>query len=519
MSCANSSTASNPTPPVSQSGSSYQFGSLKYNDAVLCTFTNTPIFNQIVGTVYSDANHDNEQNGSEAGPGNGFYVKIAGSSNGVCTAPASQAVAVTASTGAYAIPNLPQGKYCVILDDNATTSDITPTLPTGWLGTENASGVLQVYVPAGATPLPQVFGIYNGARLTGTVFGDTGVGSGTPNNGSKDGAESGVNAVVVTARSGGNPVASATTTGDGSFTLWFPVGVTGAVDLAPTIPSGYLATGGGVGTTSGTFRRPNLSFTPVAGQTYTGVAFGLAVPSTFAPNGAQTAQAGMSVSYAHTFTAGSGGSVAFALATSSTPANAGWNAVLYQDTSCNAEMDAGEPLVSGPITVKAGEQVCLLVKQFVPAGIDFGAMGTATVTATFTYTNASPALSATLPVTDVTTAGEPQALSLKKQVTNVTKGGNIATSISASPGDVLLYTLTAQNNGATALTTLVINDATPAYTSFVSASCPATLPAGVTGCTLTQPAAGQPGAVQWSFAGALGGNGQVVVTYQVKLSQ
>ena len=150
--------------------------------------------------------------------------------------------------------------------------------------------------------------------------------------------------------------------------------------------------------------------------------------------------------------------------------------------------------LTAAITVTAGQQVCLLVKEFVPAGIGYSAEGVATVTATFTYTNASPALSSTLTVSDTTTAGEPTALSLKKQVTNVTKGGTISTTISASPGDVLLYTLTGQNNGSGSLTTLVINDATPAYTTFVNAACPGSLPTGITSCTLSQPTSGQSGA-------------------------
>ena len=125
--------------------------------------------------------------------------------------------------------------------------------------------------------------------------------------------------------------------------------------------------------------------------------------------------------------------------------------MLYRDSNCSASLDTAEALVATPITVTAGQQVCLIVKQFVPAGIALGASNIATVTAAFTFTNASPALNATLSVTDVTTSGEPQALSLKKMVSNVTRGGSAGTSVTASPGEVLQYTLTAQNNGSTTL--------------------------------------------------------------------
>jgi hypothetical protein len=46
------------------------------------------------------------------------------------------------------------------------------------------------------------------------------------------------------------------------------------------------------------------------------------------------------------------------------------------------------------------------------------------------------------------------------------------------------------------------------------------LPAGVTACAITtQPAAGAPGSLQWTFAGTLAAGAQLAVTYQVKLSQ
>jgi uncharacterized repeat protein (TIGR01451 family) len=93
-----------------------------------------------------------------------------------------------------------------------------------------------------------------------------------------------------------------------------------------------------------------------------------------------------------------------------------------------------------------------------------------------------------------------------------------ATAVSANPGDALQYTLTATNNGAQSLTTLVINDATPAFTTFVSAACPATLPAGITACSVsTEPAVGASGALQWTFTGSLAASGSLAVTYQVKI--
>jgi uncharacterized repeat protein (TIGR01451 family) len=526
LTCTNANSGSSTAMPTNQAVTSYTFQSLQYGDAVLCTFTNTPILYTITGSVYSDANHNGAQDqGVEGGLGiAGVYVKVVPTSGGACAGPATQVVAPDATTGSYSITNLAQGTYCVVLDTNNTLSDITPGVPAGWLATQNASGLLQATITATVPiPPPSNFGLFNGSRLAGTVFSDTGVGSGIPNNGIKDGTEAGLGGVTVTASSGASAVATATTAGDGTFTLWVPASATGTVSVVPTLPSSYLATGGSAGTTtsaSGSYVRPNVTYSPAPGQSYSGVTFGAAVPSTFGPNGAETGQPGTVVFYAHTFTAGSGGSVSFALAQSANPSSPAWSAVLYRDLTCSASMDAADTLVSGAITVTAGQQVCLVVKQFIPAGASYGSSNSATITASFTYTNASPGLSATFVASDVTTVGAPSALALKKLVSNVTRGGSTSTSVTATPGEVLQYTLTAQNNGSSALNTLVINDTTPAFTTFVSAACPGTLPSGITGCTVsTQPGAGAAGSLQWTFTGALGAGTQLAVSYQVKLSQ
>lgn len=522
LTCTNTNGGSSTQLPSNLPVTTYNFTNLQYGDAVLCTFTNTTLSNRVSGTVYSDANHNGSQDGTESGTGvSGLYVKLAPSSGGTCGTPVNQSAAVDPVTGAYTIVNPAAGTWCVILDTNNSTSDVAPALPAGWLGTENASGITQLTVVASKTPLSQDFGLFNGSRLTGTVFADTGVGTGgIPNNGVKDGTEAGFGSVSVVASSGGSAVASATTAGDGSFTLWVPASVSASVTITPTTPNGYQPTSGSAGTTGGTYTRPALSYTPVAGTVYGNVGFGLAPPSSLAPNGAQTAQPDSAVFYAHTFVAGTGGQVTFALSGAASPANSGWNAVLYQDSNCNGALDSGEPMLGSALTVTAGQQVCVIVKQFVPAGITAGAQNTETLTASFTYTNANPALSATLTVTDVTTGGEPNALALKKLVANVTKASGTSTSVNAAPGDVLQYTLTAQNNGATPLSTLVINDATPAFTTYTSAACPGTLPSGITACSVsTQPAVGGAGGLQWTFTGTLAAGAQVAVTYQVKVSQ
>ncbi len=479
----------------------------------------------VSGTVYRDANHNANFEGGETGVGGTRFVKLAPRTGSTCSSPATASASVNAATGAYRLPAVAQGNYCLILDDNATLSDISPALPAGTIGTENGGGIIQFSVTP-IVPSPQDFGFYTGSRFSGVVFADTGAGSGSPNNGIRDGTEPGLSGVSVRATSGATTLDSGVTAADGSYLLWLPASASGIVVITPSAPSGYLATGGLAGTSGGSYTRPSVSVTPVAGQSSSGVNFGLVPPNRLSPNGAQTAQPGNPVFYAHVFQAGSGGQVTFSLVNSATPVAPAWSQVLYRDSNCNGVLDPAEAAVSAAVTVTAGQSLCLIVKQFVPTGAVQGAQNTSTLTAAFSYSGAAPALAASQSVTDITTIGQAGALVLSKLVSNLTPAPPItaptppATSVDASPGHTLQYTLNAVNNGTESLLTLIISDATPAFTTYVSASCPASLPAGVTACAVSvQPAVGGQGGLQWTFGGTFAPGAQLVVSYQVKVNQ
>jgi Surface adhesin CshA non-repetitive domain 2 len=529
LTCVNTSTTASTTVlPTNIPGASYTIASLQYGDAVNCMFSNAPIFSAVAGAVYIDANHNVSQDAGEAGMGvSGLYVKLAPSSGGGCSGPATAAAAVNSVSGDYSLPNVAPGSYCLILDNNSTLSDITAAIPPGWIGVQNSTGVIPLTVVNAPPATPQNFGLYHGSRLTGNVFADTGVGAGgTANNGVQDGSEIGIADVTVNAVQGAAVVTSVGTGGNGSYTLWVPSSVTGAVIITPAAPSGDLATGGSAGTSGGSYSRPSVSYTPVAGQSYSAVNFGLVPPNTLTPNGAQSALPGTVVFYDHTLQAGSVGQVTFNLTNTSIPTAPAWSQVLYQDSNCSGVLDAAEPQISLPVSVTAGQKLCLIVKQFVPAGAALGAQNSVTLGAAFTYNGASPALSRTLTASDITSVGAPGELALTKLVSNLTQGSAAATAVSAMPSDILQYTLTAVNNGtqalnATAIKPLLISDATPAFTTYLggSALCPVTLPAGLICTAVSAPGASAPGALQWTFTGALAPSAQFSVTYQVRVDQ
>jgi uncharacterized repeat protein (TIGR01451 family) len=149
------------------------------------------------------------------------------------------------------------------------------------------------------------------------------------------------------------------------------------------------------------------------------------------------------------------------------------------------------------------------MKVTIPSGAPFNATDSTTVTANFTYTNASPALSASYSVNDLTTVGTGAnaGLRLEKAVDKTT----------ALPGANLTYTITFTNDSTSPISNLKVNDSTPSYTSFVSASCGSPLPANLGGCSITAPSAGQTGNIQWTFTGTLAPSQAGTVSFVVKI--
>jgi len=122
--------------------------------------------------------------------------------------------------------------------------------------------------------------------------------------------------------------------------------------------------------------------------------------------------------------------------------------------------------------------------------------------------NAVPALGSSASASDVTTVlGAGNGLVILKSV-------DLAT---AKPGDILTYTILYTNNGPSPLSSIVIRDATPAFTVFQSAACGA-LGTGLSGCGLSsQPSVGGTGPVVWTMAGTLAPGASGSVSYQVRV--
>lgn len=389
--------------------------------------------------------------------------------------------------------------------------------------------------------------------VNGRVFNDSGVGSGVPNDGLTNGAEAGIGSVAmrltdcVTTSLG-----SAATDGRGRYSLDVPFAMTPGARLCveERTPAGFLSTGASVGTV----QLPAGSPVSSGGKSYTytrtdpadriaftwdntarsELNFGDVAFNTFSPDGARSGPPGSTATYAHTFVAQTGGAVSFEIAGPvATPAISGWSGKVFADAGCTGTLQGGAQVLyppSVPVTVAAGQRVCVVMQEFIPANAQNGNSSNSPVRANFTFTNAAPSLSASYTVHDITTVSS-SALELKKEVRNVTQSGAFGLSNQAKSGETLEYRIAYTNNGITPIGDLTVSDTTPAYTAFVGAAAGAT-PAALTACAKTTPAnprpaplvrceqvqpAGGSGWLNWKFSGSLppGATGEVL--FQVKV--
>jgi uncharacterized repeat protein (TIGR01451 family) len=463
----------------------------------------------VSGFGYEDLNHDLQRDGVEDGIGSALFIKLVPTSS---PGSAQSVASVDPGTGAWIMPIVAAGNYTLVLDDNNVVTDVTPTHPAGWIGTE---------VPTGLRPLTVAavdvsnldFGLWHGGRAEGFVFDDDGTGGGTANDGARQGGEAalaGIRVRLASTACAGGACDSTLTDGAGSYVLWIPHAASGiAAEVREVNASGWISTGGAAGTTGGSYARPAdaVSFTPVSGNVYTGVRFGDVAPNQLVPPSMLSGPEGSVVFHPHTFVAGSAGDVTFGVAQSPAPPIPGWGVQLYRDLDCDGVVDAGEPVIAGPQGVTASQTWCLVVRHSIPAGAPGGAFEQVTLSASMSYTAAVPPLSTVVQLDDRTTVIDAGTLRIVKSVSTGT----------VLPGGLITYTITYTNLGPAPVSAIEIQDMVPGYTMFQSAGCGG-LGSGLSACGVTtQPSPNGTGPVRWTLTGSLDPGATGSVTFQVRV--
>ncbi|MBK9186731.1 MAG: hypothetical protein IPM78_10880 [Moraxellaceae bacterium] len=219
--------------------------------------------------------------------------------------------------------------------------------------------------------------------------------------------------------------------------------------------------------------------------------------------GSQTIAAGTTASYSHQFISGTEGLVTFSTAQAPTPALT-WTSLVYIDTNCNALLDGGDTQVTAPVAVVADQVVCLLQKVQSPSTAANGSQDVSTISASFAFT--APSAITRLYNQNDTTIIMDSGLVLVKKVRGVSSCPStiadvnpFVTNNQALPNSLIEYQITYSNPSSGVVSNVEINDMTPSFTTFRSASCQVT-PSSVLCSVGTSPTVGNTGAISWILA-------------------
>lgn len=200
---------------------------------------------------------------------------------------------------------------------------------------------------------------------------------------------------------------------------------------------------------------------------------------------------------------------------------AGWSSAVYWDANGSGTFDVGDQPLADLSTsggLAPGATVRLFVQVFAPVGAPLGQLNTTTVSATTSNLAFTDPVPAVVQATDGTTVINGQLTITKTQALDADCNGiedaafsSLNLTTGAIPGACIRYEITVTNIGSTPVTSVVIDDATPANTTSSNAAA-----ASTTVGSITVPANGTAGVITANI-GVLGPGQSAVIRFSVRI--
>lgn len=203
------------------------------------------------------------------------------------------------------------------------------------------------------------------------------------------------------------------------------------------------------------------------------------------PNNQSQILPGGTVIYTHTLSnQGNATKTNIALTHTDNQDTDGWASDLYEDSDNDGVLSAGDARISTVASLAAGADKLLFVKVYAPATAPMGTENLTTLTATW------DSGASTTAAEDLTTTNRTDVQITKEQAMDANCDGTPETvfsvnSFAVEPGECVIYQLTAINTGVETMNNVRIQDATPAYTHFITAGSLPTLSQGTLATPIT----------------------------------
>ncbi|WP_353512013.1 hypothetical protein [Thermus sp. LT1-2-5] len=433
----------------------------------------------VVGfTLSGQVYHDREPNGLKApaedwSDGATVWVKLF---SGTTLVAAAQ---VDPGSGTFSLQGVAPGSYTLVLDNNNSAGDTTPTPPSGWLFVNPATGSFSVNVSGDTTGL--LFGLFRGFVVEGRVFRDDGLGGGTANDAQQNGAEPGLGNVEVRATDGSN-TRSTLTDGSGYYRLYIPASW-GSVTLSHPLRPATGWNDGAAATKVASWQDATAPASPGAtaslgqAQSLSGQTllrnFGVVRDGRLYPDGSGQTSSPGTYTFRHWYAPGTLGTLT--LSAGNTPR---YTYQVRLDLNCDGAFGPGEDWQALPYTLSVGSawpreadgslKACPLeVRALVPAGEPAGAVDLFLLRSALAWSGNAGVVGADgLTDTLQVTGGE---VRLTKRVRNVSQNTPFGTTAQGKPGEVLEYCIAYQNLGTSPVSAFLLTDPAPFFTDPLTA--------------------------------------------------
>ena len=315
--------------------------------------------------------------------------------------------------------------------------------------------------------------VFDEQQISGTVFEDNGVGGAIAFDGSQGGTEQGLVSRVIAIIDDGSGVllASTVSASDGTYVLDIPGSAIGqVVRLTTSTGINHRGVSEAPGALPGLVNISDFDdqviFTPAKYDVYTDASFGQLDGPSLSTDRMVTISPGGTTRLSHIYTSTSDATVSFATSVSAETPAGSYVLSLYRDTDCSGGLNAGEPVLSGPVAASVGNDICIIVVTAVASGVAAGGSIIYDVTAQTDLPGITLVLNDQN--TDQITIDENGLLILVKQVCNITTsicdpldGTGFAIGNTGAPGDILQYRITFTVNGPDSIEDIDLLDITP----------------------------------------------------------
>lgn len=470
---------------------------------------NPDLGGNVSGYVFNDINHNGSKDGGEEGIEN-VTIVLHNITNNDCE------TQKTDENGYFLFDNILMSRFNLVESANETLPiafNCPPNEedPEGYISVdENTKPV--VFNELNASYL--TFANYKGYKIEGKTFIDNGLGSYQAHNGVQDGSEKDLSKIKVEVLSGNNVIDTEYSKGGGEFEFWIPDNYN-SIKVRTEEKLDFKNVSSNVGNTGGNIvNYKEIVLNNVEGKK-SGIRFGYVQDPSIVSNQTKTITAGTTTTFVHRYKVNTIGEASFSIENISknpNDNNVNINSILYLDVNCNGEIDQGidnTNLNNIDVDVNSQNEICLIAKVLTPLNTPDGSNYSFDIKSETNYSNIPIVVSKSVKdITIITGSDNNSNLLLIKDVDKS----------NALPNEVISYTVTAKNTGQDILNSIIINDYTPNFTNFVSASCPNNLPSNISSCNIEEsPNIGEKGSVKWKFVGNLNTNEELKVFYQVRV--